>query len=184
MQAAPHTHQNRKLTLLRFLSGRALLHAMRREDGQALVELALVLPVLLLAVFGILDFGRAMNYDEQATHLANQVARYAAVGELPAGASASGTLGAWLRAQAGQGGPVDSGELANGSGSVTVPLKVCVSYPNGTSNVSDPVTVSMSFTYSWVPVLDLGVTSTTITRSATMRIENPPTGSFYAAGCS
>jgi Flp pilus assembly protein TadG len=153
-----------------------LPRALRREDGQALVELALVLPVLLLVVFGIVDFGRAMNYDEQATHLANEAARYAAVGQVPAGAT--GTLGQWSRAQ------VDSPELAHGSRSVTGTPTVCVSYPSGTSNVGDPVRISMSYTYSWLPVLHLGVTSTTITRSATMRIENPPTGSFYASGCS
>lgn len=175
MHSAPNKRQIHKRPHLRLVSSRAL-QALRRQDGQALVELALVLPVLLLAVFGIVDFGRAMNYDGQATHLANEAARYAAVDQVPAGAT--GTLGQWVRAQ------VDSPELASGTGSVAGAPSVCVSYPNGTSNVGDPVTISMSFTYSWLPVLNLNVANTTITRTATMRIENPPTGSFYASGCS
>jgi Flp pilus assembly protein TadG len=138
---------------------------MRAEDGQALVELALVLPVLLLIVFGILDFGRALNETEQATNLANEAARYATVGQVPAGAT--GTLGSWVLSQA-------DGQELKGSGSV------CMTYPNGTSNVGDPVTVTVKFPFSWVPLLGLGP-STTITRSATMRIENPPTNSFYTS---
>lgn len=168
MQAATKIRRHRRPHLCSSFA-RALLRGMRREDGQALVELALVLPVLLLVVFGIVDFGRAMNYDTQATHLANEAARYAAVDYVPAGAT---TLAQWLLPQA------DSPELRNGTGSVGSP-SVTVCYPNGTSNVGDPVKVLVSFTYSWLPILNLA--DTTITRSATMRIENPPTGSFYAA---
>jgi hypothetical protein len=145
------------------------------ESGQAMVEFALVIPVLLLAVVGIVAFGRAMNYDEQETHLVNEAARYAAVNEVPAGAS--GTLGSWLRSQA------DSPELANGTGSVGGAPQVCLSFPNGTDNVGDPVQVTMHFVFNWTPVLHLSATSTTISRSATMRIEVPPTNSFFAAGC-
>jgi Flp pilus assembly protein TadG len=139
-----------------------------------LVEFALVIPILLLVVIGIVTFGRAMNYDEQETHLVNEAARYASVNQVPSGAS--GTLGQWMRSQA------DSGELANGTGSVAGTPQVCVSYPTGTG-VGQPVTVSMSFKFNWVPFLKLSATSTTITRTATMRIEVPPTG-FFAAGCS
>jgi Flp pilus assembly protein TadG len=174
MQASSHTRQNRKLPRLRLPYGRTLLRALRREDGQAMVELALVLPILLLAVFGITDFGRALNDTEQATNLANEAARYAAVGQVPTGAT--GTLGSWMLSQA------DSSEL-KGSGSV------CVNYPSVTTNgqttsrvAGDPVTVSVSFTYSWIPLLGLGPSST-ITRSATMRIESPPTNSFYNPTC-
>jgi Flp pilus assembly protein TadG len=148
-------------------------HRLRAESGQALVEFALVLPLLLLALVGILSFGRAMNYDEQATHLANLVARAAAVDQVPQSAG-SQTLVQWVRAQA------DSPELANGTGSVTNALQVCVSTPNGTAVGSD-LTIKTWFTFSWLPVLRMGLTSTTVTRSATMRIEVPPTASFFAS---
>jgi hypothetical protein len=149
----------------------------RDEDGQAMVEFALVITVLLVVVLGIVTFGRAMNYDEQETHLVNEAARFAAVNQVPAGAS--GTLGNWLRAQASG----DSPELGHGTGSVGGAPQVCVSFPNGTDNVGDPIKISMSFGFSWVPIFKLNVASTTITRSATMRIEVPPSNSFFAAGC-
>jgi Flp pilus assembly protein TadG len=49
------------------------------ERGQALVEFALVLPLLLLVVWGIVDFGRALGWKDDLTHLANQGSRSAAV---------------------------------------------------------------------------------------------------------
>jgi Flp pilus assembly protein TadG len=47
--------------------------------GVALIEFALVLPFLLLIVFGMIDLGKAVSYWNDETHLANQTARYAAV---------------------------------------------------------------------------------------------------------
>src|ERR1700756_735479 len=109
MYESPNTTINcRRAPALARLSLR-LLAAPRREDGQALVEFALVLPLLLLAIVGIVSFGRAMNYDEQATHLVNEAARYAMVNQVPNGAS--GTLGQWIRSQA----AADSLELGNGT---------------------------------------------------------------------
>jgi Flp pilus assembly protein TadG len=143
--------------------------------GTAIVEFALVVPLLLLGVVGIVTFGRAMNYDEQETHLVNEAVRYAAVNQVPSGAT--GSLGQWVRSQ------VDSPELANGTGSVNGTPQVCISFPNGTDNAGDPVKVSMSFVFYWTPLLKLTPASTTITRTATMRIEVPPTASFFAAGC-
>ena len=45
------------------------------ERGVALIEFALVLPFLLLVVFGMVDLGKAVNYWNDETHLANQAAR-------------------------------------------------------------------------------------------------------------
>lgn len=47
--------------------------------GQALVEFALVLPLLLLLVFGIVEFGRYLFLKNTATNGARQGARQAAV---------------------------------------------------------------------------------------------------------
>jgi Flp pilus assembly protein TadG len=152
---------------------------LRDDRGQALVEMALAIPVLLLVVVGIVTFGRAMNYDEQETHLVNEAARYASVNQVPAGAS--GTLGQWVRSQVDGNGA--NNELKNGTGSVAGAPQVCISYPGGSTAVGQPVQISMSFKFNWVPFLKLSPASTTITRTATMRIEVPPTG-FFAAGCS
>ncbi len=52
---------------------------LRREDGQALVELALVVPLLLFIIFAIIDFGLAINQYNNTTNLANLGARATAV---------------------------------------------------------------------------------------------------------
>jgi Flp pilus assembly protein TadG len=49
------------------------------EEGQALVEFALVLPVLLILVVGILEFGRAWNLHQVLTDAAREGARKAAI---------------------------------------------------------------------------------------------------------
>ncbi|MDR5658932.1 pilus assembly protein [Serpentinicella sp. ANB-PHB4] len=54
----------------------------KNNEGQALVELALVLPILLLLVFGIIEFGRVFGTYLMVTHSAREGARAAAVGAL------------------------------------------------------------------------------------------------------
>src|SRR5512133_2417626 len=54
-------------------------HGLRRDEGQALVELALILPLLVLLVIGVVDFGRALNIKNDETHLASEAARFAVV---------------------------------------------------------------------------------------------------------
>ncbi|MGH8867316.1 MAG: TadE/TadG family type IV pilus assembly protein [Actinomycetes bacterium] len=51
-----------------------------REAGAAAVEFALILPILLLLVFGIIDFGRALNAQITVTQAAREGARLAALG--------------------------------------------------------------------------------------------------------
>jgi Flp pilus assembly protein TadG len=51
----------------------------RGELGQALVEMALVLPVLLLLLLGILEFGRAWYTKQVITDAAREGARLAVV---------------------------------------------------------------------------------------------------------
>ena len=53
------------------------------DRGAALAEMALVLPLLLLVLFGMLDFGKAFNEWLDETHLANDGARLAAVSYCP-----------------------------------------------------------------------------------------------------
>jgi hypothetical protein len=152
-------------------------HPRRRrpdERGVALVEFALVLPLLLLLLFGMLDFGRAFNYWIDSTHLANEGARWAVVNHNPG----SGSLQQYIQQQA------DTGELrSGGSAAVPDPLNVCISFPNGGA-VGQPVHVTASVTYHWLPFISnrIGVLATTVTGSSTMRLEAVPTN--YSAGCS
>ena len=46
-----------------------------RQQGAAAVELALVLPVLLLLVMGIIDLGRAFATKQEVTHAAREAVR-------------------------------------------------------------------------------------------------------------
>ena len=155
-------------------------HAARRlrqhaadERGQATVELALVAVLLLLLVFGITQFGLALNASNDETQLASVVARYAAVDYNPASGQ---SLAAWAKAQA------DSTIVSSGS-------QVCFSFPNGTSNIGDPVQVVVKTTMNWQPLHGLSrlvggaiPSTTTLQGSATMRLEATPT--IYSAGCS
>ena len=147
------------------------------ERGAALVEFALVLPLLLILLFGMLEFGKAFNYWIDATHLANQGARWAVVDRNPG----SGTLQDYIQGQA------NTLELRDG-GTPSIPAgdeaEVCISFPLGSSNVGDPVQVTVTATYHCLPVVGDRISSTalTISGSATMRLEAPPTN--YSAGCS
>lgn len=154
---------------------RSIRRRIREERGAALVEFALVLPVLLLLILGTIYFGAAFNYWIDETHLANEAARFAAVDRNPGPA---GTLQQSIQQQA------DSNELrSGGTAAVPSPGQVCIDFPNGTQDVGDPVRATMSVTYHWLPFLGshIGIAQTTITGSATMRLEAVP--STYSAGC-
>lgn len=61
-----------------------LLRGRPRDRGAAAVEFALLAPVLLLIVFGIIDFGRALNAQITLTQAAREGARLAALGDTAA----------------------------------------------------------------------------------------------------
>jgi Flp pilus assembly protein TadG len=152
-----------------------VLNRLGSEEGVALVEFALVLPILALLLFAMIDFGKAFNYWIDETHLANEGARWAVVDRNPGG----GSLQQYLVDQA------TTAELRNGgTASVANPAEVCISFPSGTSNVGDPVLVTVSATYNWLPIIGnrIGVVQTTISGSSHMRLEAVPTNS--SAGCS
>ncbi len=54
-------------------------HLRQRNRGQGLVEFALIAPVLLFVVMGIVDFGRAMTVYSQGSNSLRNAARYAEV---------------------------------------------------------------------------------------------------------
>jgi len=60
-----------------FLLGRR--DQVRKERGQSLTEFALILPVLVLLVMAILDFGRAVYAYSVVANAAREGARFAAV---------------------------------------------------------------------------------------------------------
>jgi Flp pilus assembly protein TadG len=147
---------------------------LRSESGQAVIEFAMVLPILCALVFVIVDFGKAVYYYIDLTHIANEGARIAAVAPsaLPGG---SPSLKAYLCSQLGSG----SSELQVGS-SVADRATVAISYPSGTQKAGDPVRVVVSTAYHWIPFFGGG--SMAISGAATMRLEQPTTGNALLAG--
>jgi Flp pilus assembly protein TadG len=142
-----------------------LRRLLRDQQGQALVEFALVLPVLLLVVFGIVEFGLALNSENDQTHLANEVARYAIINENPGGTE---SLQEWAKKQG------DNNFLTSTG-------KVCVSFPEG-SEAGKPVKVEVTSVMKWLPVLNLKAVQTTLKGTAYMRLETIPTN--VKAACS
>lgn len=53
---------------------------MKSENGQTLVETALVIPIILLLLFGIVDFGRLFHSYITLNHAGREAARIASVG--------------------------------------------------------------------------------------------------------
>lgn len=53
---------------------------MKSEKGQSLVEFALVIPILLMLLFGIVDFGRALHVYLTLDHAGRDAARTASIG--------------------------------------------------------------------------------------------------------
>src|SRR5436853_6661575 len=66
----------------------------KAQRSQALIEFALVSPVLLLLLFGVVDIGRAIFYYDTINHAAREGARVAvrASNQLPTNSDVLGTV--------------------------------------------------------------------------------------------
>ncbi|MDD6236045.1 MAG: TadE/TadG family type IV pilus assembly protein [Clostridiales bacterium] len=58
---------------------RFIIKRFRDEDGQSALEFAIVLPILLLLVCGIIEFGLLFNMQLTLDHCAREGVRYAAI---------------------------------------------------------------------------------------------------------
>ena len=68
------------------------------DRGAAMVEFAIIAPLLLLLVFGIIEFGRAYNAQNSLTHAAREGAREYAISQDPmAGEAAAKNAATSLR---------------------------------------------------------------------------------------
>jgi Flp pilus assembly protein TadG len=154
-----------------FSRARRLGRLLRRsERGTAVVEFALVVAPLFLIVFGVLDFGRALNYYNDMTQLAGQGARAAAVNQNVNGTPADTSFQQALAAQE------DSPELKG---------KVGVCIVATPTKVGDPVTVKTSYVFNFLSFLGAraGITSVTLSSTQTERAEVVPTaGPGYSSG--
>jgi Flp pilus assembly protein TadG len=125
----------------------------------------MILPLLGALILIFIQFGKAINYWIDLTHVANEGARFAAVGA-PGSANLKASVCKVL----------ETGELKNGTNEVNA-AKVTITYPPGvggsTRDVGDPVNVKVAATYHWLPFWNAGTWN--IQGSATMRLERDET---------
>jgi hypothetical protein len=138
------------------------------ESGVVLVEFAFVLFPLLLIVLGMLDFGRAMNYWIQQTHLSNEGARWAVVNAWPGCAASDPPMSCTPSLQQYVHGQLEAKELKEKA-------KVCI---DAGAVPGDPVTVTVSSPFKWFGFF---TGFATISSKATMRTEAVPT--HYIDAC-
>jgi hypothetical protein len=127
----------------------------RREDGVAMTEFALVAPVFMLLLVGVLVFGRLFFYWLEANSVANETARWAVVDRNPYAPGQTLQQNAKRRA---------TEEFDDN-------VAVCIDYPGKTRATvvpGDPVRVRVQLPVSFVGFFGWGVT---IKGSSTMRLE-------------
>jgi Flp pilus assembly protein TadG len=136
----------------------------KAEAGQALVEFALILPVMLLMMVGILEFARAWNLHQALTDATREGARRAAVQDPRMAIEDSAKAAVWRGiSQAGYD-PKAAGE----SYSVTITSTNSTGGAGVWKNTGDNVTVDVRFPYRfWV----LPFRTLLIRSSFTMRYE-------------
>ena len=162
----------------------ALRRRFRRDDGQAMVEFALIAPLFLAIVVGIIQFGLVLNFWLDEQRMANQGARWAVVNN-------------WPRCQRDSANslPQHDGTKCDGAQNSPYTLQqylaesrnargenpnVFICFPNTTSNIGDPVKVIVSQPFQFMKIVPM-MPSINIGASATMRLEQTP-GRYAASG--
>ncbi|MCP8969322.1 TadE/TadG family type IV pilus assembly protein [Ectobacillus ponti] len=124
---------------------------MKKESGQSLVEFALVLPVLVLLIFGIIDFGRVLHTYLTLDHAGREAARAASIGKTDA--------------------DVKSVADANAAGLTASKLTVSIS-PSGTKKTGDSVEITLTYPIDFLtPVVGEVVGSFYLKDKTVMRVE-------------
>lgn len=132
----------------------AINRRLRNPRGQAMVELALVLPLVLLVLFGIMEFGLVFQAYLTVNHVAREGARLAAVG---------GTNAA-----------INSLITANAAGLTLADLTVTITPSSEASRTAGTmVTVRVDYRFRLIVPLISDITGATIPMAAalSMRIE-------------
>ncbi|MFQ6016325.1 MAG: TadE/TadG family type IV pilus assembly protein [Anaerolineae bacterium] len=122
---------------------------MTKEKGQTLIEFALIVPVLVLIVFGILEFGRAFYAYSAIANSAREGARYGVVA------------------------PDDTTGIKNAAISKAVAVSltesdITISYPDGSSSSGNRIRVDVSYLFDSAVLF---IPDFTMTAAATMYIE-------------
>lgn len=137
-----------------------------RERGAAAVEFALVLPILVVILLGVVDFGLEINSQAIIANAAREGARTASLGGTSAEAittvkSASASLL----------------NISSSNPTITVTCRLptnstCPSAFDTSRKAGGTVVVTVSYVYTWISPALLGLPgSTTIVKVSEMRIE-------------
>lgn len=130
-----------------------------REDGAALVEFALVLPLLMVLLLGMIDAGWAFSAHLEVRHGAREGARLAAVSSAPSYDSAAEIIAETCS------------RMNTNSPDVTVTLAL----PDGVSDTGDSAAVTVSRDHSaltgFIPFFD----NITLASTVEIRLEQPAT---------
>jgi Flp pilus assembly protein TadG len=140
---------------------------LKSERGQALLETALTMPLLLLVVVGIFEFGRAYQTWQVVTNAAREGARVAVLPYGAAGAASTRVM-AYL----------ESGQIASPSSASVAVTTEAIDIGGGATAQASRVTVAYPFTFMVLqPIAQLVVRGATtgapltMTASAVMRNE-------------
>ena len=146
------------------------MERLKSEEGQTLVEFALVLPILLILVIGIFDFGSAFNSKNSLNFLANSAARFAEVNSC-APCAPGQSIEDYVKSTG------DTPSLRGPDTHITF----CLANP-GKKGVGDPLQVSATTTFNWLvgtnlPGLPNG--SAALKSTVTVRILTAPDNTLY-----
>ncbi|SDQ23034.1 TadE/TadG family type IV pilus assembly protein [Virgibacillus salinus] len=123
----------------------------KNEDGQSLVEFALILPILLMLVVGIFDFGRVLYTHLQLELITQESVRIAGLGQ--------GDEAVRTYAQ----NNFDIGELTD------LGIDISPEEPNRSSG--EYVTVTLTYPEEFLNVLGDAAIPYTVKTSSTIRVE-------------
>jgi len=163
----PTRADKKRMTSVRAHGDERASAARSRERGQAMVEFALLAPVFLLIVAGIIQFGVALNFWFDMQRIANQGARWAVVNCGLPGSTVCGV-------------PPPGGTLQTALENDVISIgnnptvEICMEELSGVSGgmpvaaVGDPVSVRLTDSFNFVPIVGLG--SVTLRGRATMRL--------------
>lgn len=118
--------------------------AARRDSGASALEFALVVPILLVLVMGIIEFGFMFQAQLALTHAAREGARLAAVDKY------------------------DAAKVVNQAFPLTPSIATSPSPPSAAAS-GDPVSVTLDYNYEWQVLPFPG--SVALSGTATMRKE-------------
>jgi Flp pilus assembly protein TadG len=140
------------------------------QRGQATVEFAIVLPLVLLLVVGIIEFGKAFNYWLSLNHIASETARWAAVDKLPPD-NATPTvdqLKTYAREQA------QNQELRDQIAPENVTICYEPSADSAPPRIGDAATVKIRVPYNLPVISSLAGLNITLAGTSTVRLEQLP----------